>query len=216
MELASGSGSWIGCEEENRACLGVGKPLAGYFGGCCVGVFSVLRSRAGPPDPFLARFLVSRKLNAPIGIRFAVTSPQAERRDTLCLALYLDLFFKTDEKFSFGPSLILAVNSYYEHRSYNQTGRFTNKPITCYFCAKMGHTKARCFRFKRFIASRFRTRIDPPKVKQIWVRKDLVSQVRPMGRDTTYRHLAPILVVKKHVLPNPVKPPLVDRVSLAY
>ena len=64
MEFASGSGSWVGCEEENQACLGVGKPLAGYFGGCRVGVFSVLRSRAGSPDPFLERFLVSQKLNA--------------------------------------------------------------------------------------------------------------------------------------------------------
>ena len=113
MELASGSGSWVGCEEENRACLGVGKPLAGCFGGCRVGVFSVLRSRAGPPDPLSVRFLVSRKLNAPIGIRFAVTSPQAEWRYTFCLALYPDLFFKTDGKFSFGPSPILAVNKSY-------------------------------------------------------------------------------------------------------
>ena len=108
------------------------------------------------------------------------------------------------------------IKGYHGHHTVNQTGRFPNQPITCYFCAKMGHTKARCFRFKRFIASEFRTRVDPPKVKQIWVRKDLVCQVRPMGRDTTYRHLAPIWVVKKHVLPNPVKPPLIDRVSLAY
>jgi len=108
------------------------------------------------------------------------------------------------------------VQGYHEHRSYNQTGRIPNQPITCYFCARIGHTKARCFRFKKFLASRFRSKNDPPKVKQIWVMKDLVSQVRPTGRDTTNMPLSPIWIVKKHVLPNPVKPLTVDRVSLAY
>ena len=107
----------------------------------------------------------------------------------------------------------LQIQKYQGPNIRNQRGSFPNHSFTCYFCAKRGHTKAQCFSFKRFRTSQMRSRMYPPKIKQIWVRKDLVGQVREVEIDTKYRPLTPIWVVKNSLLPNLVKAPLVDHIS---
>ena len=54
-----------------------------------------------------------------------------------------------------------------------------------------------------------RNRKSPPRVKQIWVRKDLVDQVRPKRKEKG-KSTQLVWVVKKNIFPNLVKPPLVD------
>ena len=54
-----------------------------------------------------------------------------------------------------------------------------------------------------------RNRKCPPRVKQIWVRKDLVDQVRPKRKEKG-KSTQLVWVVKKNKFPNLVKPPLVD------
>jgi hypothetical protein len=72
-----------------------------------------------------------------------------------------------------------------------QKGRFPSYPLTCYFCHKKGHIKSRCFEFlKHANHDRTRPRMRSNHVKKIWVRKDLVNQVRDES-------MGPIWVVKR-------------------
>ena len=57
-----------------------------------------------------------------------------------------------------------------------------------------------------------RKRKSPPRVKRIWVRKDLVNHVRPKGKEKG-KSTQLVWVVKKNQFPNLVKPPLVDVTS---
>ncbi|KAK0585607.1 hypothetical protein LWI29_031236 [Acer saccharum] len=89
-------------------------------------------------------------------------------------------------------------------------GSFLNHPPTCYFCFQKGHLKVHCFKFHKHEKLRkCRNRKKPPRVKQIWVRKDLVNQVRPERKEKG-KSTQLVWVVKKDQFPNLVKPPLVD------
>ena len=75
-------------------------------------------------------------------------------------------------------------------------GRFPSYPLTCYFCHKKGHVKSRCFEFLKHANSDKNGPIRRSNhVKQIWVRKDLVNQVRD-------KSMGPIWVVKKKLSYN--------------
>ena len=54
-----------------------------------------------------------------------------------------------------------------------------------------------------------RNRKSPSRVKQSWVRKDLVNQVRPKVKEKG-KSTQLVWVAKKNQFPNLVKPPLVD------
>ena len=94
--------------------------------------------------------------------------------------------------------------------SHHPKGSFLNHPHTCYFFFQKGHLKAHCFKFHKHEKLRkSRNRKTPPRVKQIWVRKDLVDRVRPKGKEKG-KSTQLVWVVKKNQFPNLVKPPLVD------
>ena len=79
-----------------------------------------------------------------------------------------------------------------------QKGRFPSYPLTCYFCHKKAHVKSRCFEFlKHANNDRNRPIRRSNHVKKIWVRKDLVNQVRDES-------MGPIWVVKKKMSYNVV------------
>ena len=61
----------------------------------------------------------------------------------------------------------LQVKHHQGPRIHDQTGSFSYRPLTCYFCAKRGHNKAQCFSFQSLRISHRRYRMYQPKVKQI-------------------------------------------------
>ena len=74
-----------------------------------------------------------------------------------------------------------------------QKGRIPSFPLSCYFCHRKGHVKSRCFEFlKHANHEQVRPMMNPNHVKKIWVRKDLVNQVRVESR-------GPISVVKRKI-----------------
>ena len=104
----------------------------------------------------------------------------------------------------------LQLKQHQRPHSHQPRGSFLNHPPTCYFCFQKGHFKAHCFKFHKHEKLRkSRNRKSPPRVKQIWVRKDLVDQVRPKVKEKG-KSTQLVWVVKKNIFPNLIKPPLVD------
>ncbi|KAK0576347.1 hypothetical protein LWI29_015818 [Acer saccharum] len=105
---------------------------------------------------------------------------------------------------------VLQMKQHQRLHSHLPRGSFLNHPPTCYFCFQKGHSKTHCFKFHKHEKLRkSRNRKKPPRVKQIWVRKDLVNQVRPKRKEKG-KSTQLVWVVKKDQFPNLVKPPLVD------
>ena len=105
----------------------------------------------------------------------------------------------------------LQLEQHQRPHSHQPRGSFLNHPPIFYFCFQKGHIKAQCFKFHKHEKLRkSRNRKSPPIVKQIWVRKDLVDQVRPKGKEKKGKSTQLVWVVKKNIFPNLIKPPLVD------
>ena len=106
--------------------------------------------------------------------------------------------------------LALQMRQHQRPHTHLPRGSFLNHLPTCYFCLQKGHLKAHCFKFhKHENLRKSRNKKNPPRVKQIWVRKDLFNQVKPKVKEKG-KSTQLVWVAKKNQFPNLIKPPLVD------
>ncbi|KAI9174893.1 hypothetical protein LWI28_024212 [Acer negundo] len=104
----------------------------------------------------------------------------------------------------------LQMRKHHGPHSHLPRGSFLNHPPTCYFSLQNGHLKAHCLKFHKYKKMReSRNKKNTPRVRKIWVRKDLVNQVRPKGKQKG-KSTQFVWVAKKNQFPNLVKSPLVD------
>ena len=75
----------------------------------------------------------------------------------------------------------LQMRQHHGPHTHLPIGSFLTHPPPCYFCL---HLNAHCFKFHKHKKMReSRNRRNPPRVKKIRVRKDLVNQVRPKRKE---------------------------------
>ena len=105
----------------------------------------------------------------------------------------------------------LEVNQIQRPQSHLSKGSSYNSNLICYVCSRREHCKAKNFKFNQHRKTRGpRNRRNPPRVKQIWVRKDQVHLFRNMGMEKIVKSPNFVWVAKKREFPNLVKPPLVN------
>ena len=104
---------------------------------------------------------------------------------------------------------VLQVKQIQQPQSHSSKGSSSNSNLICYVCSRREHFKAKNYKFNQHRKMKGpRNMWSPPRVKQIWVRKDQVHLFRNMGKEKIVKSPNFVWVAKKREFPNLVKPPL--------
>ena len=104
----------------------------------------------------------------------------------------------------------LQVKQIQQPQSHPSKGSSSNSNIFCYLCSRIEQFKAKNYKPSHRKTRGPRNRWVPPRVKQVWVRKDQIHLFRSMGKEKIKKTPKFIWVVKNREFPNLVKPPLED------